>query len=99
MKIPTKKEITTEIRTLRQMAPKLPPGTLSDNKEGIAIQIKVLEENVTDEDTLWQAVGEDPENPDRVADLVGSGREAMNWLNGRGPAPSIEWFTLVHGSR
>ena len=98
MKIPTKKEITTEIKALRRLAPQLPPGTLSDNKEGIAIQIRVLEEDIRDEDTLW-AVCEDSDNPERTADLVGSGREALRWLTGQGPAPSIDWFTLVHGRR
>jgi len=98
MKTPTQKQIDAEIKKLEAMKSRISRTNFfgNNNHEKIDAQIKVLEENLSEDEVY--AEFEDADNPDNTIDLVNDAREAALWLIGKSDedeTPSDGWKELV----
>lgn len=98
MKVPTEKQIESEIKKLETLKPLMPHFSVfgDDNYEKIDAQITVLEEGLTEDDVYDRF--EDQDNPDKTYDLVSNARDAALWLIGESEygSPSKGWEELAN---
>lgn len=94
--IPTQEQIDAEIVKLRQMMPTVRETSLfgDNNHEAIEAQIRVLEEDMTDNDVYAEWGTEDPEENHYI---IHSALSASQWLAGDGETDTLaeEWESLV----
>lgn len=97
MKIPSQKQIESEIKKLETIKPKIPRTNFfgDNNHDKIDAQIEVLQEELS-EDEVYDRF-EDEENPDRTMEIVSNARQAALWLIGESDdgAPSNGWKELI----
>lgn len=93
MKKPIREEITTELATLKDMAPRIRQRDAfgGDNRAGIDAQIRVLEKDMNESAIRDKWDGEND------YDIESAAMEARQWLNGEAEdgAPSEGWKGLL----
>mgnify|MGYP000880969128 CR=1 FL=1 len=92
MKMPTEKQIESEIKKLAKIQQMVLPYSAfgDDHRAAIAAQIVVLEERLT-EDDVWDRYGDDAEN------IRENAEEAARWLEGDTDEKTLSenWACLV----
>ncbi len=91
MKAPTDKQIEAEIKALESLKPKVPQGTMTDNKRAIDAQIAVLKGRL-DHDAIYDRWPDD----ERDAEIRFDASDAREWMEGeKQEKPSKGWQELV----
>lgn len=95
--MPTKKEITAEVKALKKMKPNIRERTAfgEDNQAAIDAQINVLENDMGDDAIYDQYGGDDEEETDANRHELDNALEARRWLDGDKGKPSDNWKSLV----
>ena len=101
-KIPSKKDIKTEIKKLKELKPHVPRMTAfgEDNYAAIEAQIEVLEKDMDEDDIEGRWPINDPDNEEEINNenmrLYENARDAFNWLNGEAEegSPYEGWAEL-----
>ena len=92
MKMPTEKQIESEIKKLAKIQQTVLPYSAfgDDHRAAIAAQIVVLEERLT-EDDVWDRYGDDAEN------IRENAEDAARWLEGETEEKTLSetWESLV----